>query len=156
MNHPFDIEDERPQSIGVPEAIEVTPDILQTPTNKTIELHNFQTEVANLALREQRGIIKCATGGGKTLIFTAMLKAMKNKYPAIILMRSKSLVEQTYDVFKQCGLEDIGRVNGEFFEPSHITLSTIQSIHKISDLIPMTKVLIVDEVHEFASNLSIE
>jgi superfamily II DNA or RNA helicase len=156
MDHPFQIEDERPRTVGVPEVLEVTPDILQTPTNKTIELHNFQTEIANLALKEQRGIIKCATGGGKTLIFTAMLKAMNNKYPAMVLMRSKTLVEQTYEVFRQCGLEGIGRVNGDYFEPSHITVATFQSLHKISDLIPATKVLILDEVHEFTSKLSIE
>lgn len=155
-DHPFQIEDQRLQIVGVPNTFEVTPDILQTPTNQTIKLHYFQTEVANLALKEQRGIIKCATGGGKTLIFTAMLKAMKNKYSAMVLMRSKTLVEQTYEVFRQCGLESIGRVNGDYFEPSHITIATVQSLHKINDLIPKTKVLILDEVHEFTSKLSIE
>ena len=95
-------------------------------------------------------------GGGKTLIFTALLKALENKYPAVILMRNKSLVEQTYQVFKQHNLPNVGRVNMDFNEPNHITCATIQSLHKIEDLVPRTKVLIVDEVHEFSSKKTIQ
>jgi superfamily II DNA or RNA helicase len=89
------------------------------------------------------------------LIFTALLKALQNKYPAVILMRNKSLVDQTYKVFKENDLPNVGRVNMDYHEPNDITCATIQSLHKISDLIPRTKVLIVDEVHEFSSKKTI-
>jgi superfamily II DNA or RNA helicase len=151
----FDRLDLRPQTKDPPKYLEVTSDFLKTNTSN-IMLHDYQVEVANLALKEQRGIIKCATGGGKTLIFTALLKALENKYPAVILMRNKSLVEQTYQVFKQNNLPNVGRVNMDFHEPNHITCATIQSLHKIEDLIPKAKVLIIDEVHEFASKKTIQ
>lgn len=57
-------------------------------------------------------IVKCATGGGKTVIFAAMLKALEKKnYPSLLLFRNKTLVTQTYDLLRKCGIEGIGRVN---------------------------------------------
>src|SRR5690606_34535335 len=44
-------------------------------------LHDFQVDIVNTALRERRGIINCATGGGKTLVFAAVLKALDGVIP---------------------------------------------------------------------------
>lgn len=114
-------------------------------------LHDYQVDVANLALERRRGIIKCATGGGKTMIFTAILKALGDRYPAMMICRNKSVVNQTYDAFRAQGLENVGRVHMDYTEPNIITCITSQSLHKVADLVPRTKILLVDECHEWAS-----
>ena len=100
-------------------------------------------ETANLALNKQRGIIKCATGGGKTLIFTAILKAIeeKKKEKTLILMRNRSLVEQTYQVLTENGVSGVGRVNMDHFSPDIVTCATITSIHKIPEMVEEAKVV---------------
>lgn len=41
-----------------------------------------------------------------------MLKALEKKnYPSLLLFRNKTLVTQTYDLLRKCGIEGIGRVN---------------------------------------------
>jgi superfamily II DNA or RNA helicase len=119
-----------------------------------VTLHDYQADIANLALEKRRGIVKCATGGGKTMIFTAILKALDGRYPAMMICRNKTVVNQTYEAFKHHGLEHVGRVHMDYTEPDIITCITAQSLHKVGALIPRTKVLLVDEVHEWASKNS--
>eukprot|EP00028_Trichosphaerium_sp_Am-I-7-wt_P001054 CAMPEP_0168530062 /NCGR_PEP_ID=MMETSP0405-20121227/14384_1 /TAXON_ID=498012 /ORGANISM="Trichosphaerium sp, Strain Am-I-7 wt" /LENGTH=494 /DNA_ID=CAMNT_0008554113 /DNA_START=719 /DNA_END=2199 /DNA_ORIENTATION=+ len=153
-NVDWEEQDERGFKGTYPEPDVVTPDILSTKENP-LTLRDYQVQVANLALQERRGIIKCATGGGKTLMFTAILKALKNQYQTVVLTRSISLLDQTFEVFEKAGIQNIGRVGGKHFNPTLITCSTIQSLHKLSkELIKNTQVLIVDEVHQFASKES--
>jgi superfamily II DNA or RNA helicase len=93
------------KELEVPEYDNITPDYL----GSSVKMHDYQVSASNAALAAQRGIIKCATGGGKTVMFTSILKAMQGRYPALVLFRNKSLVSQTYDVFKTHGLNNIGR-----------------------------------------------
>ncbi|XP_049849697.1 uncharacterized protein LOC126320003 [Schistocerca gregaria] len=118
---------------------------------EAVNLHDYQVDVANLALEEKRGIIKCATGGGKTAIFTAILKAFSQKYPAIMLCRSKSIIDQTKAAFEKYGLENVGIVYMNNVKPDLITCATAQSVLKLEPLISRTRILLVDEVHEWAS-----
>ena len=148
LKQPYQIIDERIQLDLSP--VRVTPDIL----GSDITLHDYQVDIANAAIEQKRGIIKSPTASGKTLIFTSILKAL-GQLPTIVLFRNKTLVNQTYKVFQQQGLEDIGRVNMDAFDPNIITCSTIQSLHKLKPLIPKCRVLIIDECHEFSSNKSV-
>jgi superfamily II DNA or RNA helicase len=54
--------------------------------------------------------VKCATGGGKTVIFTAIIKALGADTPTVCLFRTKTLVDQTYGVLQRFGIPNIGRV----------------------------------------------
>jgi superfamily II DNA or RNA helicase len=117
-------------------------------------LHDYQVDLANLALEQRRGVIKCATGGGKTMIFTALLRALKERYPAMMICRNKTVVNQTYESFRRAGLQNVGRVHMDYTEPDIITCITSQSLHKVPELIPRTRVLLVDECHEWASKHS--
>eukprot|EP00698_Gefionella_okellyi_P004899 TRINITY_DN14527_c0_g1_i2.p1 TRINITY_DN14527_c0_g1~~TRINITY_DN14527_c0_g1_i2.p1 ORF type:complete len:372 (-),score=65.84 TRINITY_DN14527_c0_g1_i2:38-1153(-) len=120
-----------------------------------IKLRDYQIEIANRALEERRGIIKAATGSGKTVIFSAIVKALGDGVPTMVLFRSRQLVDQTYRVFQARGLQNIGRVHMDFYEPNVVTCCTIQSIHKLTKLVPGIRALIVDECHEFSSTKSV-
>jgi len=51
----------------------------------------------------------------------------------------------------------VGCVSGDFnAQQHHVTISTIQSFHKLSALVPLIEVLLVDEVHQFTSALSVK
>lgn len=130
---------------------QVTSDIF---AESGVTLHDYQVDIANLALERKRGVIKCATGGGKTMIFTSMLKALGDRYPVMMICRNKSVVNQTFDAFLKHGLHHVGRVHMDYNEPNIITCITSQSLHKVPELIPRTKILIVDECHEWASKHS--
>lgn len=81
---------------------------------------------------------------------------MRCKYPTMVLCRNKNLVTQTYQTFVENGLTNVGRVNMDYYEPNLITCATVQSIHKIKPLVEGTKVLILDEVHEWTTTESIK
>ncbi|GAM28638.1 hypothetical protein SAMD00019534_118140, partial [Acytostelium subglobosum LB1] len=117
----------------------------------TVKLHDFQVESINFALANHRGIIKCATGGGKTMILASLIKALGDDVTVVILVTKRSLVTQIYDSLKATGVCQPGRVSSDYFEPSRVTISTLKSAHKIADLCRSAQVMMVDEVHEFAS-----
>lgn len=88
------------------------------------------------------------------MIFTAVLKALKEQYPTMMICRNKTVVNQTYEAFRSAGLKHVGRVHMDFTEPDIITCITSQSLHKVPELIPRTRILLVDECHEWASKHS--
>lgn len=127
-------------------------DVVKTDTlGSKVNLYDYQVDVANFALEKKQGIIKCATGGGKTMIFTSILKAFGGRYPAMMICKNRSIVDQTYQTFKDLGLQDVGRVHMNYTEPNLITCITAQSLHKVEPLLNKTKILLLDEVHEWAS-----
>jgi len=148
LKRKYKIVDERPK-IDL-QALTVTSDIFGD-----IELYDYQVDLANICLYQKRGIVKAPTASGKTILFTSILKALSKQIPTICLFRNKSLVDQTYETFKKFNIENIGRVHGEVFEPALITCCTIQSLHKLADLVPHVKALIIDECHEFVSTQSV-
>lgn len=151
MDIEVELKDER---IFYHEKLEYEPISSDILSEAGITLHDYQVDVANLALAQKRGVVKCATGGGKTMIFTSILKALGDKYPAMMICRNKSVVNQTYEAFKRSGLQNVGRVHMDYTEPNIVTCITSQSLHKVPELIPRTKILLVDECHEWASKHS--
>lgn len=125
---------------------------------EVINLRDYQVNAANLALANRRGVIKCATGGGKTAIFSAILKSLEDTtWPALVLARRTALIDQAYDALKRYGVSDVGRVHGSFFEPNRITICTVQSLPRIMDEWKLkAKILIVDEVHEMTTTQSMK
>ena len=143
----INIDDQRSKELPYKE---ITEDILEN-----IQLRDYQIELGNKAWKTERCIIKAATAAGKTLLFSSMLKAIPEKTPVLVLFRNKTLVNQTYRIFKKNGIKNIGIAHGEEFDPNFILCATIQSAHKYEELLDKFKVLIVDECQEFATNKSI-
>lgn len=120
-------------------------------------LREHQLRLIEAAIKGPRSILKCATGGGKTLVM-ATLCHVYDQGRIIILCRNKNLVVQTADVLASfLGASAVGRVSGDFDETNaRVIVSTVQSVKKIAKLIDSIDILIVDEVHQFGSKLSKE
>lgn len=124
---------------------------------KEIKLDNwtfrdYQVELLEKALKAKRGIVKSATGSGKTSLMAFLISAFKDQN-VIVLFNQKQLLVQCYEFLtKQLGMKNIGLAFGEGYIPSNVMLCTVQSLHKIVGT-PAEKpdLLIVDEVHEFGS-----
>jgi len=143
------------------EKIECKPEIVYeekieiSPQNWDIEgftYYDYQKELIELALENQRGIVKSPTGSGKTLIMAGLVKALAGR-KMVLLFNAKQLLTQTYDFLTEtCGMDNIGLCFGEGYIYGDIMLCTVQSIEKILDThLEETEVLMVDECHEFAN-----
>ncbi|MFW5794555.1 MAG: DEAD/DEAH box helicase [Bacillota bacterium] len=138
---------------------EIKEDILSDYEDKNgnlIYLYDYQCDLGNKAWKYERGIIEAATGAGKTFLFMSMIKSIPPNTPTLILFRSKTLANQTYKQFKKFGIENAGILHGEEKDFNIILCATIRMIEKYPNLLSKFEVLIADEVHEFATNKSIQ
>jgi len=110
-----------------------------------IPLRDYQISAVQTFLQEQAMIMKAATGSGKTKVLAAVIKLLD--IPTLVLMHKIDLIYQTQKKFKEDGLTNIGIVQGNNVKTDKITLSTIQSAHKINNL-QQFKFVTVDEVHK--------
>lgn len=113
-----------------------------------VELYDYQADLTNALIRNRRGVICAPTASGKTNVMVAILKALHEGCPALVLANKKSLVEQNYDEIVKWGFKSVGRLYGKYNDPGVITCATVQSLHKIEPLLEKIKVLVVDEIHE--------
>ncbi|MDP2436117.1 MAG: DEAD/DEAH box helicase family protein [archaeon] len=129
--------------------------LLTSHADGQVELRDYQVRLILTALKERRCLLKCATGGGKTLVMTALCQLL-DQANIVVLCRSKMLVSQIAEVMSRYLPPDsLGRVSGEFSEVDRrVTVATIQSIKKIAKAVVHADVLLVDEVHGFSSTLS--
>ena len=128
---------------------------------ETIRLRDYQVEVVNNIASNPQALQEVATGAGKTII-TATLSKMTETYGrSLVIVPNKSLVTQTEDDYKNCGL-DVGVYFGDRKElgKTH-TICTWQSLnildkrHKYGDdvlslaeFLEGVATVIVDEVHQ--------
>ena len=138
----YEILDERGEfDFGVGE---IGPDFL----GKDIELYDYQVDLTNSLIRHRRGVICAPTGGGKTAVMIAILKALPKNTPTLVLANKTSLVQQNYEEIVKWGFDNVGRLYGKYKDPNVITCSTVQSLHKMESALTKVKALIVDEIHE--------
>lgn len=112
-----------------------------------VTLEDFQVDLVNKAIVNQRGIVKAPTSAGKTLILIALMKCLPKGTPTLLLSNRKGLLVQNYDELIKWGFENVGRYDGDIKEPNLITCATVQSLKHIEKVLPKFKALIVDEVH---------
>lgn len=114
----------------------------------TYTLRDYQEEAVKAAIKEHRGIIKVPTGGGKTLIAASIIQTLK--LDTLFIVERINLATQTKQRWvEQYGLDenDIGIVGGSFEESDKkVVITTIQSVHKLTDL-DRFDVVILDEMH---------
>jgi superfamily II DNA or RNA helicase len=117
------------------------------------DLHDFQPDLLNQAIKYGRGIIKAPTGAGKTLVLISTLKCLPPKTPTLFLTKNKGLVHQNWKEMKLWGIPDLGRWYGGYKEPNYVTCATIHkdTFESLDKLLPKFKAIIVDEVHECMS-----
>ncbi len=126
-----------------------------------IRLRDYQVEVVNNFASNPQSLQEVATGAGKTII-TATLSKMTETYGrSLVIVPNKSLVTQTEDDYKNCGL-DVGVYFGDRKElgKTH-TICTWQSLNildkrskygddvlSLAEFLEGVATVIVDEVHQ--------
>jgi superfamily II DNA or RNA helicase len=123
---------------------------------KPITLHDYQVDYINQVGQIQRGIVRAPTGAGKSFIMVGMLKRLPPGTPTLILTKSKDLTYQIYDDIAAWQFPNLGKVIGskkKDFKPNIITVANVDSVHKIDDLLPHFRCLMVDEVHAMMSKV---
>jgi len=118
-------------------------------------LRDYQETVCQAAIAKKQGIIKVATGGGKTVMCIAIAKALGLN--TLFLVTSKELLYQAEAEFRsRLGLTgpEIGMVGDGVWNPgTWITIAIIDTIHsRLGDddckqLLDSTDVLFADECH---------
>lgn len=128
--------------------------------NQDIILRDYQVEIINNFLAKRHAVQEIATGAGKTIITAVLAKSVEKYGRTITIVPSKSLVKQTYDDFKNIGL-DVGIFFGDSKQTKnqHIiaTWQSLESMRKRSkkeenlkyfdELKKDVKAIIVDECH---------
>lgn len=94
------------------------------------DLRDYQVEAAEEMLAKPFGLCKAITGSGKTRIMRAVILAINR--PTVILMYSKSLVNQWYAQFKEIGIEPMRVYEGKVKsgKNNNIIIATFQSMGK--------------------------
>jgi len=95
-----------------------------------LELRHYQTIACTTALFHNfRGVIRSATGSGKTLI-TAGICGMMLPRKSLILIHGSQLVRQTHEALCSYLTEDIvGLLNSSTTEPKEVTVASIDYLH---------------------------
>ena len=99
--------------------------------SENFEIRDYQTEVVEKAIKQERGIIKASTGSGKNSISAKIIKEL-GVSPFVFYVPSVDLLKQSQDEFTKFLRKDgkeikIGAIGGGIFDPQDITVMTIQT-----------------------------
>lgn len=121
------------------------------------ELHDFQPDLVNIAIRHGRGIIQAPTGAGKTYMMISLMKCLPPKTPTLFVTKNAQLVHQNWKDMKLWGIENLGRWYDKYKEPNYVMCVTnhVDTFESIQKLLPKFKALIVDEVHDCLSDVPV-
>jgi len=114
----------------------------------TLELRDYQTVACTTALFHNfRGVIRSATGSGKTLIAAGICGMMLPR-KSLVLIHGTQLVEQTYQAFcNYLGGDKVGVMRSGEIDPQEVTVASIDFLHFY--LQPKTPTTVKDtEVYE--------
>lgn len=110
-----------------------------SPSNPLIlhgdPLRDYQQYALNEAVKKQRGILKIATGGGKTNIIAALTAALN--VPTLILIHKKDVFYQIIERLEGMIQQPIGRVGDGLCQTEKFTVGMIQTISRLYE--PATK-----------------
>lgn len=100
------------------------------PVPEGYEDRPYQEEAVNAATRRGFGIIRVATGGGKTYIAGRIMEALS--YNSLFLVHTKDLLYQAIEMFSDMfGAHMVGQVgDGEIDLEAPITVATIQTVSR--------------------------
>jgi superfamily II DNA or RNA helicase len=112
-------------------------------------LREDQLEFLQRFMEHRRGIVHASTGFGKTAIMVAILKMLPPKTPALVIINSLDLIDQTFGEFSKLGVPEnkLGIFTGSTKNANMITITTSDSLPNLIDLLPHIRLLIADEAH---------
>jgi superfamily II DNA or RNA helicase len=126
-----------------------------------IRLRDYQVSVINNFLKTPQALQEVATGAGKTIITATLSKICESFGRTLVVVPNKSLVTQTEDDYRNCGL-DVGVYFGDRKELGRThTICTWQSLNildkrnkngeevlSLAEMLEDVATVIVDEVHQ--------
>jgi len=116
-----------------------------------LQPHDFQSEILREAILRQRGIIRLATGGGKTEIMAMLVAALNRK--ALILIHRETIFRQLVERLSgRLGIK-VGAVGGGLYQPADVTVAMLQTVTqpRFIPFLQQFPVVIVDECHHVPS-----
>lgn len=97
------------------------------------EEREYQTRAVNASVANGNGIIKAATGSGKTTIAARTIFALQSR--TIFIVHTRDLLYQTIEAFQRMfPAETIGQIGDGVFNWSNVTVATMQSLAIIGDV----------------------
>lgn len=110
--------------------VKPTPSLNLVLDSKVV-LRPYQLDAANLAPKKQRGIIRAATGSGKSIIASALTASLG--VPTLVLVHKRDLLWQLADTFEKSLGVPIGRIGAGVVDPKDITIAMIQTSARLFD-----------------------
>lgn len=95
---------------------------------KGISLRDYQLEAATAALAKQRGMVRAATGAGKTEIIAELVGRIN--VPTLILIHKQDIFHQLVERLEARLGVPIGQIGCGVIRPEQITVGMIQTIHR--------------------------
>lgn len=123
----YDIEDNRVSNIKYIER-----DISPRLNELKLIPRDYQLRTIDECVKNNRGIIRAATGAGKSLI-TAMITAKFNQ-PTVLYVISLDLLSQMHTLFSSIFDEKIGWIGNGICDPQRITIATIWTVARSLDV----------------------
>lgn len=105
----------------------------------SFKLRDYQQIAVDMAVKKQRGIIKMATGSGKTN--TIMGVIAKLNVPTLVLIHKTDIFYQLIRRFEEGLKIPIGKIGDGEFDIQRVTVGMIQTVAKVYDKDHMKKVL---------------
>lgn len=151
----------------IPDLVDERPQFSYLTEDITVDLRDYQREAVSAAVTNQyqgawwpRGVIKVATGGGKTEMAVAMYQYIPVQ--TLFLVHRKDLVYQAIKRFEKYGI-DAGQLGDGKCDvrPNGITVATVQTIasylkrgkHQELAFLSNIKQVFFDESHLIAASL---
>lgn len=97
------------------------------------QTRDYQTHAVLMSVSHGNGIIKAATGAGKTTIAARTIHALKQK--SIFIVHTRDLLYQTIESFKRMfPNETIGQIGDGIINYQNITVATMQTLAILNDI----------------------
>jgi len=94
--------------------------------NPSFEERPYQQFTVERALQSTRGVLKMATGSGKTLVSARIISEIKTA-PFMFYTLTKDLMNQAHKEFSSCLNEPIGKIGGGSFDIKNINICMVQT-----------------------------
>ena len=93
----------------------------------SFEQRDYQDFTVSRAISKTRGILKMATGGGKTLTVAQLIGEIKTG-PFMFYVLTKDLLDQAHDALSSTLNMPIGRIGAGHFDVKDINVCTVQTV----------------------------
>ena len=97
---------------------------------KQFELRKYQYDTVLKAVENKIGVLRVATGGGKTIIAGHIISSIGE--PTLFLVHTKDLLYQAIDVFNEMfGEDQVGQIGDGVIDIKNVTVATIQTMSRV-------------------------